>query len=63
MSVGMNSGWGCGIGGGSMEEHLQEEGEGKEEEGYFRYSVGEVGVLGRARGPQKEQRLVTSVYM
>lgn len=46
-----------------MEEHLQEEGEGKKEEGYFCYSVGEVGVFGRARGPQKEQRLVTSVYM
>lgn len=54
--------------GGGMEEHLQKEGKGKgkEEEGYFCHSVGEVGVggvLGRARGPQKEQRLVTSVYM
>lgn len=55
---------GVGVGGG-MEEHLQEEGKGKgkKEKGYFCHSVGEVGVLGRARGPQKEQRLVTSVYM
>lgn len=58
---------GVGVEGG-MEEHLQEEGKGKgkKEEGYFCHSVGEFGVggvLGRARGPQKEQRLVTSVYM
>lgn len=38
----------------------------RKEEGYFYYSVGEVGVggvLGRARGPQKEQRLASSVCM